>query len=204
MNGRGSFSFKKRLRIYLRDAFTCRYCDRAMNPLSDDLSLDHIDPIGGDDDSNLVTSCISCNSRKGSRTPEAWRAAGIHSQRVEEMLKPGEILEQVVRARGLKVAALRSPARTTFLVEARAEAAWRLRAECGLSLKQIGSLLGGRDHSTIIHLLKKGPPGYPHVDANSQHGVGENVGGLAGPDPSPPDLEPSLPTSPPFSTAASR
>ena len=180
MNGRGNFSFKKRLRIYLRDAFSCRYCDRAMNPLSDDLSLDHIDPDGGDEDSNLVTSCISCNARKGSRTPEAWALSAPRRRRgAQQEPDPAQILEQVARRNGLKVSALSAPDRTAFFVTARAEAARRLRDECGLSLKHIGRLLGGRDHSTIIHLLKKSEPTYPlvegtHVDAGPS-GVDETA-----------------------------
>jgi len=173
MNGRGNFSFKKRLRIYLRDAFTCRYCDRAMNPLSDDLSLDHVDPVGGDDDSNLVTSCISCNSRKGSRTPEAWRASAAAKPQGSNV-NPSQVVVEVARKHGLTLARLTGPDRTAFLVVARAEAAYRLREECALSLKDIGRSLGGRDHSTIIHLLKKWRSVYPPVDAANQHGVGKD------------------------------
>lgn len=64
-----------RERIYHRDVRACRYCGSQMDsPLvSDVFALDHVVPRskgGRDDESNLVTSCQSCNSAKGARTPE--------------------------------------------------------------------------------------------------------------------------------------
>ncbi len=57
----------KHARIMLRDGYRCRYCCG-----STDLTIDHLVPprFGGTQkDSNLVTCCRPCNSRKGSRTP---------------------------------------------------------------------------------------------------------------------------------------
>jgi len=54
--------------VLARDGGRCRYCDSGS-----DLSLDHLRPPrmgGGHGPENLVTACRSCNSRKGSRTPE--------------------------------------------------------------------------------------------------------------------------------------
>ena len=155
MRNTSNFSFKKRLRIYMRDVFTCRYCERAMNPLSDDLALDHIAPDGGSEDSNLVTCCRSCNSRKGSRTPEAWRASTLDGAN-DGRPSPAEVLASVAAQYGVAVKRLSSPNRDRHSVDARIQAARRLREECLLSLKQIGHLLGGRDHSTIINLLRGG------------------------------------------------
>jgi 5-methylcytosine-specific restriction endonuclease McrA len=64
----------KRLRIFLRDRFRCQYCGqkRAVH----ELTLDHITPRsrdGGSTPENLVTACVACNTRKGSRTPEEAR-----------------------------------------------------------------------------------------------------------------------------------
>lgn len=60
-----------RIDIYQRDEFTCVYCGDVFG--KDDLTLDHILPKsrhGGNDYSNLATSCKPCNNRKGDRTPE--------------------------------------------------------------------------------------------------------------------------------------
>lgn len=60
----------------------------------------------------------------------------------------------------LTVDVLKGPSRKTKHVQARAHAARllrRLHFDDGkpLGLKEIGRLLGGRDHSTILHLLRK-------------------------------------------------
>jgi 5-methylcytosine-specific restriction endonuclease McrA len=57
-----------RPRIYKRDHYQCVYCGS-----NKDLTLDHVIPKsrgGGNEWTNLVTSCFKCNLRKGNRTPE--------------------------------------------------------------------------------------------------------------------------------------
>ncbi|MBI4641484.1 MAG: HNH endonuclease [Candidatus Tectomicrobia bacterium] len=57
--------------IYARDKFSCQYC-RKPYP-SEDLTYDHVIPRargGLTEWTNIVTSCISCNKKKGGRTPE--------------------------------------------------------------------------------------------------------------------------------------
>lgn len=54
------------LQVYRRDEFTCQYCGE----VGGDLTVDHIDPEGGNSLDNFATACRSCNSRKGRRTPE--------------------------------------------------------------------------------------------------------------------------------------
>jgi 5-methylcytosine-specific restriction endonuclease McrA len=57
---------KARLAVLARDGYVCHYCGQ------DATTADHIIPIkaGGDPVSpdNLVACCISCNSKKGSRS----------------------------------------------------------------------------------------------------------------------------------------
>lgn len=57
---------EQRLMVLRRDAFTCYYCGQ------DATTVDHVVSIkaGGDpiSPSNLVACCVSCNSRKGSRS----------------------------------------------------------------------------------------------------------------------------------------
>jgi len=64
-----------RRNIYLRDLFTCQYCEEVF-PVSD-LSLDHVKPkaAGGKTEwENIVTACESCNSKKGSKLMSPIRA----------------------------------------------------------------------------------------------------------------------------------
>jgi 5-methylcytosine-specific restriction endonuclease McrA len=60
-----------RPRIYKRDNYECVYCGSKK-----DLTLDHVLPKsrgGGNDWTNLVTSCFKCNLKKGNKTPDEAR-----------------------------------------------------------------------------------------------------------------------------------
>ena len=68
-----------RANVFSRDCNTCQYCDGSM-PRSQ-LNLDHVVPRtqgGLTTWENVVCSCISCNRRKGGRTPEQ---AGVKLRR---------------------------------------------------------------------------------------------------------------------------
>lgn len=57
--------------IFLRDQYTCQYCSKKLD--AGNLTLDHIVPKSRGGNStweNLVTSCKSCNVRKGDKTPK--------------------------------------------------------------------------------------------------------------------------------------
>lgn len=62
-----------RKNVFRRDHHRCQYCgDR------DRLTIDHVMPRsrgGRDTWENLVTACVPCNNRKGSRTPDEARMA---------------------------------------------------------------------------------------------------------------------------------
>ena len=60
-----------RQNIYARDKYRCQYCGRKL-PV-ENLSYDHVVPKsrGGKTLwSNIVTSCMACNRKKGGRTPK--------------------------------------------------------------------------------------------------------------------------------------
>ncbi len=55
--------------ILRRDNYTCQYCGAREG----NMTVDHVIPkvLGGKDTwENLVCACVSCNNRKGNRTPE--------------------------------------------------------------------------------------------------------------------------------------
>ena len=59
-----------RANIYARDGHRCQYCGVEF-PVSD-LTFDHVVPVsqaGRKDWVNIVTCCVTCNRRKGGRTP---------------------------------------------------------------------------------------------------------------------------------------
>lgn len=81
-NGQGSNWIRKgkRLAIYIRDGFACAYCGtdlRDARPAT--VTLDHLTPRslgGGNEASNLVTACLSCNSSRGNRALEDFAPGG--------------------------------------------------------------------------------------------------------------------------------
>ena len=67
--GQGSNWIRKARRwaIYMRDSWTCVYCEREDVALT----LDHVHPRelgGGNETSNLVTACRACNTAKGKKS----------------------------------------------------------------------------------------------------------------------------------------
>jgi 5-methylcytosine-specific restriction endonuclease McrA len=59
-----------RANIYARDGYSCQYCATSF-PTSE-LTFDHVVPVsqgGRKDWENIVTCCVTCNRRKGGRTP---------------------------------------------------------------------------------------------------------------------------------------
>jgi len=74
-----------RANIYARDGYSCQYCGSAFP--TPELTFDHVVPVsrgGRKDWENIVTSCVSCNRRKGGRTPsEAGMRLVRHPRRPE-------------------------------------------------------------------------------------------------------------------------
>lgn len=66
-------SYLKRERIYKNSNYECVYCEKSLEEMKkdNDYTLDHKIPVikgGNNDEENLVISCRSCNSRKGTKT----------------------------------------------------------------------------------------------------------------------------------------
>ncbi len=59
-----------RANIYARDDHRCQYCAESFS--TNELTFDHVVPVaqgGRKDWENIVTCCVTCNRRKGGRTP---------------------------------------------------------------------------------------------------------------------------------------
>jgi 5-methylcytosine-specific restriction endonuclease McrA len=70
---RQTLRFNRR-NLFARDGHRCQYCGR--NFPSNQLSFDHVLPRsrGGETNwENVVCSCVTCNSKKGGRTPQEAR-----------------------------------------------------------------------------------------------------------------------------------
>ena len=66
-----------------------------------------------------------------------------------------QIVAEVALKHGLKMSDLTGPYRHKSIVKARHEAMWRVRDETNLSYPQIGRVLGNRDHTTVLHGVRK-------------------------------------------------
>jgi len=71
------------------------------------------------------------------------------------ILQPKQIIEATSRVFGVSVAELNGRSRSAVIVLPRQVAMYLLREEANLSLPQIGSLLGGRDHTTVMYACEK-------------------------------------------------
>jgi len=92
-----------RRNIYARDHNRCQYCGKRFP--SSELSLDHIVPRsqGGQSSwTNIVCCCVTCNVRKGGRTPEEARI-----KLVREAVKPKRSPVVVLRLGSQKYASWR-------------------------------------------------------------------------------------------------
>ena len=71
MNGSSWITKTRRLAIYLRDGFCCQSCGRdLMTAKPAEVQLDHLkcrSHGGGNESTNLVTTCRSCNSSRGDK-----------------------------------------------------------------------------------------------------------------------------------------
>lgn len=65
------------------------------------------------------------------------------------------LLYETAAKYGMTIPELISARREASLVEARQEYMWRAKKETSKSLGQIGKVCGGRDHTTVLHGLRK-------------------------------------------------
>jgi len=70
-------------------------------------------------------------------------------------LTPGKIIDTVSRHFKVSFEAICDSSRKAQLVYARQVLIFLLRKDLGLPLEAIGELVGGRDHSTVIHSIEK-------------------------------------------------
>lgn len=69
-----SLTFSRK-NIYLRDEYKCQYCGKKFD--TNELTYDHVVPksqwvskLSPTSWTNIVTACVSCNRKKGNRTPK--------------------------------------------------------------------------------------------------------------------------------------
>ncbi len=89
-------------------------------------------------------------------TPElAARAIEVLSSNLSSISAPALVIEEVAASFHLTPTDLASRKRDKETALARQVAMYLIREETGFSLAQIGSELGGRDHTTVLHACEK-------------------------------------------------
>jgi len=81
----------------------------------------------------------------------------LEGRRIETDVRfhPDEIINSVCKFYNVKPTLLKGPKRDAQIVRARHVVMFLLKKELGLTFVEIGNLLGGRDHTTIMHGVEK-------------------------------------------------
>lgn len=94
---RQGISKKTRFEVFKRDSFTCQYCGGQAPDVI--LHVDHINPVagGGDNDlMNLITSCEPCNAGKGARALDDNSIIAKQRAQLDELNERREQLEMML------------------------------------------------------------------------------------------------------------
>ncbi len=88
-------------------------------------------------------------------SPELAEKALSGSGSLKKSFYPEEVIKTICEYYSVKITALKGVKRDARLVRARQTCMYVLKKEGGLTYSEIGNLLGGRDHTTIMHGVMK-------------------------------------------------
>jgi len=105
----------------------------------------------------LLLRTITVATNRGAEvTPELVETALTNSSGEERsFFRPDEIIKNICSFYNIKETLIKGPKRDSGLVKARQIAMYVLKHDLSLSFVEIGNILGGRDHTTIMHGVKK-------------------------------------------------
>ncbi|MDP2649904.1 MAG: chromosomal replication initiator protein DnaA [bacterium] len=88
-------------------------------------------------------------------TELAIKVLSIRQEAESKMIHPDEVVRMVSDYYNTKPTLIKGPKRNSSLVKARQVIMYFLKNEFGLTLVEIGNLLGGRDHTTVMYGVGK-------------------------------------------------
>ena len=104
----------------------------------------------------LLKTITVATSRGTGVTPELVETALTSSSDEERsFFRPDEVIKNICSFYNIKETLIKGPKRDSGLVRARQIAMYILKHDLSLSFVEIGNILGGRDHTTIMHGVKK-------------------------------------------------
>ncbi|MEK7120648.1 MAG: helix-turn-helix domain-containing protein, partial [Patescibacteria group bacterium] len=83
------------------------------------------------------------------------RGADEYAALKKERVSPEKIMDAVVNHFSTSKKALMGQARSKMIARPRQILMYLLRTELGIPLQEVGQIVGGRDHSTVIHAVDK-------------------------------------------------
>lgn len=83
------------------------------------------------------------------------KALGMMQEEKVAYIHADDVIKNVCDFYGIKPTQLRGPKREASLVKARQIVMYILKTELGMTFMEIGNILGGRDHTTIMHGVDK-------------------------------------------------
>jgi len=76
---------------------------------------------------------------------------GVSDQKIKKRVTPQEVLDVVARYFNIKSTTLKGPKRDRPIARPRQVVMYLCKTELGMTLEDIGGLLGGRDHTTVMY-----------------------------------------------------
>jgi chromosomal replication initiator protein len=104
---------------------------------------------------NRVVAYAALNQQPVTSESAVAALADVLADTTRRAVRPDSVLEAISRHFGVSLADLQGKARDKRVVGPRQIAMYLLRDETDLSLNDIGGLLGGRDHTTVMHGYEK-------------------------------------------------
>ncbi|HET9946967.1 MAG TPA: chromosomal replication initiator protein DnaA [Patescibacteria group bacterium] len=99
---------------------------------------------------------VTLSGEKGIDEDMAKKALGLSAEkRQDHILHAEDVVDTVCDFYNIKQTQLKGPKRDASLVKARQVAMYLLKNELNLTLVEIGNVLGGRDHTTIMYGVEK-------------------------------------------------
>jgi chromosomal replication initiator protein len=105
----------------------------------------------------LLLKTITIAASKGTEITPDLAERALHQSMEEDkaFFRPDEVIKNICNFYTIKETLIKGPKRDSGLVKARQIAMYILKQDLGLSFVEIGNILGGRDHTTIMHGVKK-------------------------------------------------
>lgn len=95
---RKALSKRQRFEVFKRDFFTCQYCGNSAPDVI--LHVDHINPVskGGNNKlTNLITSCVDCNSGKSNKKLDDSSAVKLQMQELKKSQERADQIKMIAK-----------------------------------------------------------------------------------------------------------